>query len=115
MERVFLQVSHVCLVKTFQVFHSALLLLYVFRSVGHANTVSQIDISNKKAVGAHSDGPVPYPDQVYYNSTGVANTPVTKVGGFSDGVLSSLKSLLLLLLTLDQAEEVHGLVATVTK
>ena len=96
------------MVKTFQVFDSPLLFFDVFRSVGHANTISQIDISKKKAVGAHSDGPVAYPDQDYYNSTGVANTSVTKVGGFSDGVLCSLKYLLLLLLLLNEAQDVHG-------
>jgi hypothetical protein len=62
----------------------------------------------KKPPVEHSDGPVPYPDQVYYNSTGVVNTSVTKVGGFGDGVLCNLKSLLLLLLALDEAEDVHG-------
>jgi hypothetical protein len=62
----------------------------------------------KKPPVEHSDGQVPYPDQGYYKLTGIANTPVTKVGSFGDGVLSSLKSLLLLLLALNQAEDVHG-------
>ena len=45
---------------------------------------------------------------------GVAHASVSKVDSLGDGVLGSLKGLLLLLLALDQAEEVHGLVATVT-
>lgn len=65
-------------------------------------------LTRKKPPVAHSDGPVPYPDQDYYNSTGVANTSVTKIGGFSDCVLSSLKCLLLLLLLLNEAQDVHG-------
>lgn len=41
-------------------------------------------------------------------SAGVAHTSVTEIGSLGDGVLSSLKSLLLLLLALDEAENVHG-------
>ena len=51
MEGVFPYITHVCLVKTFQVFRSCLLFFDVFRSVGHANTISQIDITKKKATG----------------------------------------------------------------
>jgi hypothetical protein len=51
MKGVFLHVAKVCLVETFQVFRSCLLFLDVFRSVGHENTISQIDITNKKATG----------------------------------------------------------------
>ena len=65
-------------------------------------------LTRKKPPVEHSDGPAPYPDQDYYNSTGVANTSVTKIGGFSDCVLCNLQSLLLLLLALDQAQDVHG-------
>ena len=38
---------------------------------------------------------------------GVAHTSVTEIGSLGDGVLSSLKCLLLLLLALDEAEDVH--------
>ena len=41
-------------------------------------------------------------------SAGVAHTSVTEIGSFGDGVLSSLKCLLLLLFALDEAEDVHG-------
>jgi len=56
MKGVFPHISQVCLVKTFQVFRSCLLFLYVFCSVGHANTISQVDITNKKATGNGSGG-----------------------------------------------------------
>jgi len=56
MKGVFPHISQVCLVKTFQVFRSCLLLLYVFCSVGHANTISQIDTNKKKATGNGSGG-----------------------------------------------------------
>ena len=60
MKGVFPYITHVCLVKHFHIGHSASLLVYVFRSVGHANTISQIDISNKKATGNGTDGLSPF-------------------------------------------------------
>ena len=50
-----------------------------------------------------------YPLRTKVNQlAGVAHTSVTKVGSLGDGVLSSLKCLLLLLLLLNEAEDVHG-------
>ena len=61
MEGVFPYITHVCLIETFQVFGSCLLFLNVFCSVGHANTISQIDITKKKATGnARWPKPLPY-------------------------------------------------------
>jgi len=60
MKGVFPHISQVCLVKTFQVFRSCLLFLYVFCSVGHANTLSQIDTNKKKATGNATDGLSPF-------------------------------------------------------
>jgi hypothetical protein len=50
--------------------------------------------------------PLPLKDSTV--SAGIADTSVTKVGSLGDGVLSSLKCLLLLLLLLNEAEDVHG-------
>ena len=103
----FPHVAHVCLVKTFQVFRSCLLFFDVFCSVGHANTISQIDITNKKAVGNTPMAESPLRSN-HRESAGVVHASITEVGGLGDGVLSSLKCLLLLLLALDEAEDIHG-------
>jgi hypothetical protein len=52
MKGVFRFVSHISLVETFQIFHPSVLLLNVFCAVGHANTLSQNDLTNKKATGS---------------------------------------------------------------
>jgi len=107
MKGVFPYPSHVCLVKTFQVFRSCPLFFDVFCSVGHANTISQTDNSNKKATGKAPVAHIPLRTKLKALA-GVAHTSVTKVGSLGDGVLSSLKCLLLLLLLLNEAEDVHG-------
>ena len=50
----------------------------------------------------------PLPVPTLEGLAGVAHASVTEIGSLGDGVLSSLKCLLLLLLALDQVQDVHG-------